>query len=256
MKKIISYSLWGDTPMYNVGAVENAVNAEELYPDWICRYYIGESVPSETLDKLLSKSNTEIVRVKSENDWSGSLWRFFAIDDSDIVIFRDTDSRLTQRERVAVDEWLKSEEPLHIMRDHPYHDEPIMGGMWGVRSNLFMDLLRTQTKMYELKGFTEFIGSGIQALMGDKGLNYKGVDQIFLRVVYKFMNEFSHIQDQFSMHHDDTTNKFSTEYKNPNDFIGQVYDENNVPTEEFANLLRDAVCKDNPNHPWNKEVLQ
>ena len=153
MKKIISYSLWGDTPMYNVGAVENAVNAEELYPDWICRYYVGESVPNETLEKLASKANTELIMVKSSNDWTGMFWRFFAIDDSDVTIFRDTDSRLSNRERIAVNEWLESYQPLHIMRDHPLHSERIMGGMWGVKSKAFMQTLKKDQNIVKTKSY-------------------------------------------------------------------------------------------------------
>jgi hypothetical protein len=42
MKKIISYSLWGDLPLYTVGAISNAKQAKEIYPGWICRFYIHE----------------------------------------------------------------------------------------------------------------------------------------------------------------------------------------------------------------------
>jgi len=34
-KKIISFSLWGDKPMYTIGAIKNAKLAEEIYPGWI-----------------------------------------------------------------------------------------------------------------------------------------------------------------------------------------------------------------------------
>lgn len=249
MKKIISYSLWGDDPMYNVGAIENAANAEELYPDWICRYYVGESVPSETLEKLSSKPNTEVILVKSENDWTSSIWRFLAIDDSDIVIFRDTDSRLTNRERVAVNEWLESGKPVHIMRDHPYHTEKILAGMWGVRTKAFMKVLNEGSKVEGFNSFQQFAEIGLRVISKEKELNFKGIDQQLTRAIYHVAESFSYIQDQFSLF-GDTTNKFSTNYKNPNDFIGQVYDGNNVPTKEFADLLRDAVCKNDPNHAW------
>ena len=49
------------------------------------------------------------------------------------MIVRDTDSRLGIREKLAVDEWLDSGKKLHIMRDHPYHRVPMLGGMWGCR---------------------------------------------------------------------------------------------------------------------------
>jgi len=37
MKKIISFSLWGDNPIYTQGAIRNAELAKEVYPDWVCR---------------------------------------------------------------------------------------------------------------------------------------------------------------------------------------------------------------------------
>ena len=48
---------------------------------------------------------------------------------------RDLDSLITEREAAAVLEWQQPEydnRPVHIMRDHPSHGVPILGGMWGV----------------------------------------------------------------------------------------------------------------------------
>ena len=41
-----------------------------------------------------------------DGDWSGMFWRFHPCseEDVDVVLSRDTDSRLTQREKDAVDE--------------------------------------------------------------------------------------------------------------------------------------------------------
>jgi hypothetical protein len=41
------------------------------------------------------------------------------------------DSHLTWREKAAVDEWIFSQKPFHLMRDHHHHDTLILGGMWG-----------------------------------------------------------------------------------------------------------------------------
>ena len=62
-------------------------------------------------------------------------WRFFPTLDPqvDILLSRDLDSRISQREVDAVTEWLESEKPVHVMRDHPGHDTPMLGGMWGTR---------------------------------------------------------------------------------------------------------------------------
>jgi len=54
MKKIISYSLWGDNPMYTIGAIRNAELTPIVYPGWISRFYCGESVPTDIIKTLKS----------------------------------------------------------------------------------------------------------------------------------------------------------------------------------------------------------
>lgn len=74
-------------------------------------------------------------REPHDGDWTGLFWRFIAAGNpaADAVVFRDADSRLTARERSAVDEWVASVRAVHVMRDHPEHPAPILGGMWGIR---------------------------------------------------------------------------------------------------------------------------
>ncbi len=63
MKKIISFSLWGDNPKYTIGAIENAKLAKTIYPDWICRFYVGNSTPDEIWDELYYMDNTEMINM-------------------------------------------------------------------------------------------------------------------------------------------------------------------------------------------------
>ena len=50
---------------------------------------------------------------------------------------RDLDRKLSTREYGAVRDWLdNTEEPFHIMRDHPLHGTEILAGMWGARMDL------------------------------------------------------------------------------------------------------------------------
>jgi len=46
-------------------------------------------------------------------------------------IVRDSDSRLNARERFAVEDWIRSGKGVHSIRDHPNHERPLNGGMWG-----------------------------------------------------------------------------------------------------------------------------
>jgi len=131
--KIISFSLWGSVFKYNNGAIFNAIEAQEIYPDWTCRFYCDKKVPQSTLDKL-KELQSEIVQVDTVGSWDGLFWRFWAMDDSaEAVIIRDTDSVVNTREQAAVTEWLASPYILHGMRDHIEHNVPIMGGMWGCK---------------------------------------------------------------------------------------------------------------------------
>jgi hypothetical protein len=210
MTKIIAFSLWGDTPKYTIGAIRNAELAKEIYPGWVCRFYVGNDVPLDIID-CLRKEDAEIVEF-GETGWNGMFWRFFAADSHDgVMISRDTDSRLGAREKAAVDEWLASDKDFHIMRDHPYHKTEILGGMWGVRNGLLKDIRRMI----------------VSYNTGDFDNQYQ-VDQNFLReVVYPMVQGKSVVHDEYFM--DPSRRPFPTKRANAWDFVGQVYDENEVP---------------------------
>ena len=53
----------------------------------------------------------------------------------DLYLPRDLDSRFSDRELAAVNEWFKSGKAFHFMRDHPYHGTTILGSGWGVQLN-------------------------------------------------------------------------------------------------------------------------
>lgn len=211
IKKIISFSLWGDNPKYTIGAIRNAELAKEIYPGWICRFYIGENVPLEITGRLASL-NAEVIEMGG-GDWNGMFWRFFAADSDDIIISRDTDSRLGLREKCAVDEWLNSDKSFHIMRDHPYHRTEILGGMWGSKDGILKGIRRMISE-YDPREFH----------------NKYQVDQNFLReIIYPFAKQRAMVHDEFFERRPFPTNapKRTSSY-----FVGQVYDENDK--EEFS----------------------
>lgn len=137
MKKVISFCLWGEDPFYWKGAIENARLAQALFPDWECRYHIAsEGTPATELGELQRMENAHILIHEGTGDPSAMLWRFEEADDPevDVLISRDTDSRLSERERSAVEVWLSSGRQFHVMRDHPWHRCAMLGGMWGCKS--------------------------------------------------------------------------------------------------------------------------
>ncbi len=83
-------------------------------------------------------------------DSRGTFYRFLPADKVGVeyMMSRDADSRLSERERLAVDAWIASGADLHVMRDHPYHGVPMLGGMWGVNGG---KLKRIAQAMEEFK---------------------------------------------------------------------------------------------------------
>lgn len=135
-KKVISFSVYGDKPIYLIGAEKNIDAASKIYPDWICRFYCHKDISNlEKLKHLSFQNKCEIVVVDSPIP--PMYWRYFAADDPSVssVIFRDTDSVVNSREKAAVDEWQESDKVLHTMHDHSGgHWSPVMGGMCGIKT--------------------------------------------------------------------------------------------------------------------------
>ena len=216
MKKIISFSLWGENPKYTVGALRNAELAATIYRDWICRFYCGKSVPENITLQLKSHKNVEVVDMDEQGDWTGMFWRFYACEDSDVMISRDTDSRLSFREKNAVDEWLESNKDFHIMRDHPYHTTEILGGMWGCRNGILRDIKKLIEDYHK----------------GD----FWQVDQNFLREkIYPLVVNQSIIHDSYLKYNTDSK-KFPTERINK-EFVGDVFDENDIRHPDYFKFL-------------------
>ena len=53
MKRVISYSLYGDLKKYTYGAIKNAEDISVFYPGWEGWFYVGKSVPRQIKDKLV-----------------------------------------------------------------------------------------------------------------------------------------------------------------------------------------------------------
>jgi len=210
---VISFSLWGNKDMYTKGAIRNATLASVFYRGWECRFYSDEdTVPNSVLEHLESMSNVKVIRmsVPKEPHWS-MFWRFYAAENPNIdcVVFRDTDSRITQRESMAVQEWISTGKGYHAMRDHPQHGTPLCGGMWGVRGGKLSNI-RSLIDAYYEKGLTK------TALFG--------IDQDFLT-----HSVWPTAQTDVVEHDEFFAKKPFPLPRDPKHFVGQVYDENDNP---------------------------
>ena len=217
MKKVIAFSLWGDNPKYCVGAVRNAFTAKTFYPGWEPWFYCGKSVPSEVVDSL-RKEGARVLEMREKEDWTSTFWRFEPITDPEVemMISRDTDSRLSARESAAVQAWIESGLLFHVMRDHPAHATEILAGMWGARKPILGDMMHL-----------------INAYMK---IDTKQADQNFLReVVWPRVAYSTLAHDEFFAKKDFPHNREGLE------FVGQVYSENDEPCLEFENTLAESL---------------
>ncbi|XP_059085676.1 uncharacterized protein LOC131882530 isoform X2 [Tigriopus californicus] len=73
------------------------------------------------------------------------VWRFLPLLDRQVdwLFSRDLDSMITSREQSAILEFMnRPDKSFHTMRDHPNHQNKIMGGLWGVK--LINETFRSQ----------------------------------------------------------------------------------------------------------------
>lgn len=137
IKKVISYCLWGNQLIYNIGAIENAKIATKLFPEYECWYYIHyDSVPNYIIRQLSELKNVRIFfKYGDISQLKPRMWRFEAIDHPkvEIMLSRDTDTRLLHREKIYNSQWLQSNKSFHIIRDHPDHNFHILAGMFAIR---------------------------------------------------------------------------------------------------------------------------
>lgn len=221
-KMIISFSLWGDDLKYINGAISNVKLAQRYYPNWICRFHIPEvfvKQNDETVNFFMNSENVEIVVMQEDANWRGLLWRFLPCSDKNVkmMISRDCDSRVTKREIKSVKSWIKSKKKFHIMRDHPNHNYKILGGMWGVVCDKYLENMDELINNY---------------LIEDRF----NIDQEFLEeIIYPFTIDNSYINDPFF-----DKIPFSTLRWNFN-FIGNVYDFKDRPNEMYKKILRDYI---------------
>jgi hypothetical protein len=180
----LSYSLWGDNPIYTIGAIKNAELWKIVYPDWQMIVYYDDTVPKDIILKL---DELGVETINNDTKIYGCFWRFLISDrdDCEYAVFRDCDSRISVREKMAVDEWIISKKSLHVMRDHPAHAIPfgtdsfgILAGMWGIKGKVLP--------------FKEMI---LKFLIGKT--NYYGIDQTFLKTIYLVFKNDKITHDEF-----------------------------------------------------------
>jgi len=220
-KKVISYSLYGSNPKYFLGAIDNIKIAKVIYPDWQVKIYVGSSITSEQRKELV-RSGAILVYMPFRENASAMLWRLHAFldSDADIVLIRDCDSRLGLRESWAVQQWIKSGQSLHIMRDHPFHTAFVMGGMWGAKTSAAIPQLR-------------FLKEG--DFYSHKKWNYGDDQQLLERTIYTALFREAYVNDSFTLLSKDSMSFPRREAGDS--FVGEVIESDGTPNQEHIRVL-------------------
>lgn len=213
--KIISFSLFGNNPIYTIGAIKNAELAKLLFPDWVVWVYHDNSVEEQILQEL-TKLDVKLILEENRN-MLNTLWRFKPLYDDGVTLFisRDTDSRLNERDVISVSEWLTSGFNFHIIRDHPIgHSWRMNAGMWGGKSN----------------SLPEFESIYHDFINNNRDNNIKTLDQIFLQNhIYNKIVSNSLIHDEYFKYESNVTFIKHDRASNDFAFIGESLDENDIP---------------------------
>lgn len=159
MKKVFSYSLYdigkyygGKWNKYTYNMVANVLIAQKLFPDWQIYVYYDNTLKKNIIDFLLKSPN--VVAKNMTNHWltkyDRMMWRNLAMDeDIDIVCIRDCDNWLCYREKMIMEDWIKSDKDIHIIRDHCWHAGEIGGGLWGRKKNVTLNIEKLMKDYFE-----------------------------------------------------------------------------------------------------------
>jgi hypothetical protein len=212
MKRVISFSIYGNNNKYTKGLLKNIELSPIVYPGWDIYVYYNNTVPEDIIETYKQHDNVSVFDM-SDYNIPGVFWRFFPKDYIERFISRDTDSRLSFREKYAVDEWIESGKSLHVMRDHPHHEIPIHAGLFGVVIDKNLDIRKES-----LKWLTDIKVSD---------LYQKTADHPFLKkIIYdKYLEKKDMIcHDSYFTHHP-LSKPFPTMMEDYR-FVGEIYDEN------------------------------
>lgn len=221
--KVISFSLWGDKPKYTVGAVKNSLLRSKFYPEWEMRVYHDDSVPSYILEEL-EGNNVKLVERDNQNH-SNAMWRFSPASEEGVECFisRDCDSRLFERDVIAVNEWLESDKKFHIIRDHPGgHAWEISAGMWGCKSGFIQNI---DEKMNQYINTSHWISD-------------RAVDQRFLQeIIYPQAVTSLFLHDEYFNYEGIGTPIKRDRKLDDFAFIGEPFDENDDQLSNHRDMI-------------------
>ena len=120
--KVFSLCLYGTEPNYYTGLLENIAIIKEHYPEFTIVVHKGFCDPTWVIPEGVE------VNITNREGAINALLRYLSLCTAEVGFVRDTDSRITARDRWCIDEFLKSDKSYHSIRDHYWHQSKLMAG--------------------------------------------------------------------------------------------------------------------------------
>lgn len=152
---LFAFALYGPAAKYTRGMIKNCEMLAEHFPGCRVGIALGDDVPPEIV-RALEEICGHVVLVKLGFSGAAAMAeRMFLLEedpafaDCTVVFLRDADSRVHSRDRSCIRAFLDEgaggegaghppatgslRHLAHTIRDHIYHTQPIMGGLFGLR---------------------------------------------------------------------------------------------------------------------------
>lgn len=133
---IFSFCIYGTEKNYYNGLFENIEIIKSTFENHIIYIYKG------ICDPLWDFPEDEKIKIV-ETFKSGPinmLYRFLPIKTHICGFSRDTDSRISKRDIWCINQFLNNNKNFHVIRDHYYHKGKIMGGTFGWKKQIDINL--------------------------------------------------------------------------------------------------------------------
>ena len=192
--KAFSFCLYGSAPYYYTGLLENIRIIQEFFPDFSIYVYRGQCDPSWILPESV------IVIDTGKAGPINMLFRYKACSEADIGFIRDADSRITERDRWCIEDFLSSPFSYHVIRDHIWHKSRIMGGLFGWREKIRIE-------------FDENHPSG-----------YGYDESVLSQTLYPTIRHQLLVHTNINGYIGENTRRIGIPHNNAQDFIGNVYE--------------------------------
>ena len=229
MKIIFSFSLYGDNRKYSEPLFINMNVIKSNFSNFEIYIYYDSSVPSRVVNEL-KKGGANVLEMNTKYNTAAEKmsWRYGPILNnlSECCIIRDSDSVISVREVGLIKDWLNSSYNFHIIRDHPLHNMPIMGGLFAIKRPIF-DKFQEQFKS-KFNKYTTLEYNGDQLFLAHEIYPLVVADSLIQTSCFSFMFEkVQHINKD----------------KNPANYIGSVYFGDQYYNLHLSNLYKSCIVQ-------------